>query len=82
LRPVPSFPTKWAETITPKQEVDGDEFERCAVDLLRDTYPNLRPLAGSDDAGQDGLFDLPDGRGGFPVSTTERDHRKNLWKSA
>ena len=60
------------------EEVDGDEFERCVVDLLRDYYPSLRPLSGGNDAGQDGMFELPDGRRGFIVSTTERDYAGNL----
>ena len=64
-----------------KKEVDGVEFERCAVDLLSAYYPNLRPLSGGNDAGQDGLFELPDGRCGFIVSTTERDYARNLRKS-
>ena len=63
------------------EEVDGVEFERCAVDLLSTYYPNLRPLSGGNDAGQDGLFELPDGRRGFIVSTTERDYARNLRKS-
>ncbi len=47
--------------------IDGGEFERCAVDLLSTCYPNLRPLSGGNDAGQDGLFELPHGRRGFTL---------------
>ena len=68
-----------------KQAIDGEvnanDFERCAVDLLRDYYPNTRPLSGGNDAGQDGLFELPDGRRGFIVSTTDGDYAGNLRKS-
>ena len=63
------------------EDVDGVEFERCVVDLLSTNYPNLRPLSGGNDAGQDGLFQLPDGRLGFIVSTTDRDYSRNLRNS-
>lgn len=63
------------------EEIDGTAFERCAVDLLRDYYPRARPLSGGNDAGQDGLFELPDGRRGFIASTTDRDYAGNLCKS-
>ena len=63
------------------KEIDGTAFERCAVDLLRDYYPSARPLSGGNDAGQDGLFELPDGRRGFIASTTDRDYAGNLRKS-
>lgn len=36
-------------------------FERCAVDLLRDAYPGLTPVAGGGDAGMDGA--IPDAIG-------------------
>ena len=36
-------------------------FERCAVDLLRDVYPGLTPVAGGGDAGMDGA--IPDATG-------------------
>ena len=63
------------------EDVDGVEFERCVVDLLSTNYPNLRPLSGGNDAGQDGLFELPDGRRGFIVATTGQDVARNLRKS-
>ena len=63
------------------EEIDGTAFERGAVDLLRTYYPSARPLSGGNDAGQDGLFELPDGRRGFIASTTDRDYAGNLRKS-
>ena len=63
------------------EEIDGTAFERCAVDLLRAYYPSLRPLSGGNDAGQDGLFELPDGRRGLIASTTDGDYAGNLRKS-
>ena len=57
----------------------GDVFERCAVDLLREHhYPSLRPVGGGNDAGMDGLGDLPDGTPFFLVATVEEDARANL----
>lgn len=63
------------------EDVDGDEFELCAIDLLRVHYPNLRPLTGGNDAGQDALFELHDSRRGFIVATTAQDVGRNLRKS-
>ncbi len=63
------------------EDVDSDEFELCAIDLLRVYYPSPRPLTGGNDAGQDGLFELPDGRRGFIVSTTAQDVGRNLRNS-
>lgn len=63
------------------EDVDGDEFELCTIDLLRVHYPNLRSLTGGNDAGQDGLFELHDGRRGFIVATTAQDVGRNLRKS-
>src|SRR6266508_3708870 len=61
------------------QPVDGDLFERCAVDLLRDHYyPTLRLVEGGNDAGMDGLGELPNGEPFFLVSTVDKDLRGNL----
>ena len=35
---------------------DGNAFELCACDLLRQVYPSLAPREGGDDAGLDGLI--------------------------
>ena len=73
--------------------IDGGEFERCAVDLLSTYYPNLRRLSGGNDAGQDGLFELPHGRRGFTLHDVHDQGefinllyrnpqwRKDLWTS-
>ena len=61
--------------------VDPTQFEECAVALLREYYPNLRPVPKHQDAGQDGLGELPDGTGFFLAATTAKDYRRNLFKS-
>ncbi|MYA61887.1 MAG: hypothetical protein F4X94_04870, partial [Dehalococcoidia bacterium] len=58
--------------------LDGEKFERCAVDLLREHYPSLRPVEGGNDAGMDGLGELSDGTPFFLVATVEKDGRANL----
>lgn len=61
-----------------EKPLDGYVFERCAVDLLREYYPNLRPVEGGGDAGMDGVGVLPDGERFFLVSTVAEDARSNL----
>lgn len=61
--------------------LDGAAFERCAVDLLRENYPSLRPIEGGRDAGMDGVGELPDGTPFFLVATTQEDARANLERS-
>lgn len=61
-----------------EKPLDGDVFERCAVDLLREYYPKLRPVEGGGDAGMDGVGELPDGERFFLVSTVAKDARSNL----
>lgn len=56
----------------------GDLFERCAVDLLREYYPTLRPVEGGNDAGMDGVGELPNGERFFLVATVGEDSRTNL----
>ena len=58
--------------------LDGTTFERCAVDLLRETYPSLRPVEGGNDAGMDGVGELSDGTPIFLIATVEEDARGNL----
>ena len=58
--------------------LDGTTFERCAVDLLREYYPSLRPVEGGNDAGMDGIGELPDGTPFFLVATVQKDARGNL----
>jgi hypothetical protein len=60
------------------QPLDGNLFERCAADLLREFYPTLRPVEGGDDAGMDGLGELSDGEPFFLVSTVGKDLLGNL----
>ncbi len=62
-------------------KLDPDLFEQCAVDLLRDYYPNLRPLAGGNDAGQDGLLELANHTPAFLIVTTSRQYRANILKN-
>ena len=61
-----------------ERPLDGTTFERCAVDLLREVYPSLRPVEGGNDAGMDGVGELPDGTPFFLVATVQRDARGNL----
>jgi len=59
--------------------LDGDLFERCAVELLRERYyPTLKPVEGGGDAGMDGAGELPNGERFFLVSTVGEDLRGNL----
>jgi len=59
--------------------LDGELFEQCAVDLLRQHYyASLRPVEGGQDAGMDGIGELPDGEEFFLVSTVSEDARANL----
>ena len=58
--------------------VGGNLFERCAVDLLREYYPTLRPVEGGNDAGMDGVGELPNGERFFLVATIGEDARGNL----
>ena len=60
------------------QTLDGDTFERCAVDLLREYYPSLRSVDGGYDAGMDGIGELSDGTPLFLVATVQEDARGNL----
>ena len=60
------------------QPLDGTTFERCAADLLREDYPSLRPVGGGNDAGMDGVGELPDGTPFFLVATVQQDARGNL----
>ena len=61
--------------------LDGETFERCAVDLLTEYYPSLRPVEGGNDAGMDGIGELSDGTPFFLVATAQRDVRANLERS-
>ncbi len=63
------------------EPINAALFERCAVDLLREYYPNLRPVPPNKDAGQDGLGEMPDGTRFFLAATTAKDYRRNLLQS-
>ena len=54
--------------------LDGDVFEACFCDLLRDAYPDLVPLQGGSDDGMDGTI----GEDGFLVCTTGTNVIGNL----
>lgn len=60
---------------------DGDLFEQCVVDLLREIWPGIAPVRGGSDAGMDGA--IADGRATpIPlVCTTENDVIGNLTRS-
>lgn len=57
--------------------LDGAHFQRCANELLQETYPGLAPVAGGNDAGMDGTI----GEDGFLVVTTGKDVLRNLTKN-
>ena len=61
--------------------LDGTKFEQCAVELLREFYPRLRPVEGGNDAGMDGVGELNDGIPFFLVATVKKDVRGNLERS-
>ena len=61
-----------------ERPLDGTTFERCAVDLLREVYPSLYPVEGGNDAGMDGVGELPDGTPFFLVATVQDDAHGNL----
>jgi len=57
--------------------LSGDEFERCAVRLLRQFHPSLLPVAGGNDAGLDGSGGDANGEFGL-VATVGQDASANL----
>lgn len=64
------------------EPLDGTLFERCAVELLQGAYyPKVRPVDGGNDAGMDGVGELPDGERFFLISTVDEDVRGNLRKN-
>ena len=65
-----------------RQPLDGDAFERCALDLLRSAYyPGLRPIPPKRDAGMDGIAG-PDSDPDFVlVVTTAEQYERNLHES-
>lgn len=60
---------------------DGDLFEECVCDLLRDRYPRLVPIPGGQDAGMDGAIDDGEGEAYPLVCTTAQDVIRNLTTS-
>ena len=59
--------------------IDPDQFEKCALDLLRSAYPNLAPVSGGQDGGRDGEGGI--GNLGFFLVATSGDPKANLRKS-
>ncbi len=57
---------------------DGNAFELCACDLLRQVYPSLAPCEGGDDAGLDGLIANEDKSSIQLICTTGQDVIGNL----
>ncbi len=61
--------------------LDWKVFQRCMGDLLRDTFPGLVPISGSDDQGMDGAISEGEGEP-FPLlCTTGRDVIGNLTRN-
>lgn len=60
---------------------DGNAFEMCACDLLRQVYPALAPREGGDDAGLDGLIANEDESSIQLICTTSQDVLGNLSRS-
>ena len=67
------FYRKIIEALT--EPLNGDLFERCAADLLRNEFPTLVPIPGGQDQGIDGVTA---GSGPFLVATTTEDVIGNL----
>ena len=59
---------------------DGNLFERCVTDLLRDEHPTLIPVPGGDDAGMDGAWVDEDGKG-FLIATVGQDVIGNVTRN-
>src|SRR5262245_59099375 len=57
---------------------DGNTFESCASDLLRQIYPSLAPREGGNDAGLDGLIANEDTSSIQLICTTGQDVLGNL----
>ena len=57
---------------------DGNTFELCACDLLRQVYPSLAPREGGDDAGLDGLIANEDKSSIQLICTTGQDVRWSM----
>ena len=60
--------------------LDPEQFEQCAVDLLRTVYPGLVPIRGGQDAGRDGQTATHTADALFLVATTG-DPARNLSKN-
>ncbi|HEV3052396.1 MAG TPA: hypothetical protein VGX50_18940, partial [Longimicrobium sp.] len=62
-------------------KIDGDLFEQCAADLLRQIYPGLVPVRGGGDAGMDGAISDGDDPPLPLICTTEKNVLDNLRRS-
>ena len=62
-------------------DLNGELFEACAADLLREPYPSLAPMTGGDDGGYDGAIGTS--AGSFPLlcTTDKRGPVANLRKN-
>ena len=63
------------------QRLDAGLFERCAVDLLRQGYPELRGTPPNHDAGIDGISGSDSDPEFILVVTTAQDFARNLRRS-
>lgn len=64
-----------------REKIDGDLFEQCAADLLRQIYPGLVPVRGGGDAGMDGAISDGDDPPLPLICTTEENVIGNLRRS-
>lgn len=64
-----------------REKIDGDLFEQCAADLLRQIYPGLVPVRGGGDAGMDGAISDGDEPPLPLICTTEENVIGNLRRS-
>jgi hypothetical protein len=71
-------PLYWQIRCALRELKDGNAFELCACDLLRQVYPSLAPREGGDDAGLDGLIANEDKSSIQLICTTGQDVLGNL----
>ena len=57
------------------ERLDPDLFERCAVELLREVYPGIVPIAGGGDGGMDGAISIGTGSPLPLIATTTAAER-------
>lgn len=63
-----------------KRLSDGNLFERCVADLLRDEHPTLVPVPGGTDAGMDGAL-IYENEDGLLIATVGKDVIGNVTRN-